>query len=172
MSWTKLVAAIHHLLNPHCVACGEEERIRSERKEEQKICQNCEYLKLQLEKIQELNKELIDKLTNKPETPVIEQPKTEPIVPRFIPWRVRRQMLEAEDRVKAQKEREAAEALEQAGITQKVQSVAVNAPSEVSVAPADDPDVIALEQEMDLIAKERSAQDVSAASGGVKFNAR
>lgn len=137
----------------------------------ERVCESCEYLKAEIEKKDQLVKELIDKLTDKPTETISTEQKQEPIVPRFTPWRVRRQMMEAEDRVRAQKMRENQELMQQAGIKQAIPSVAINAQKEVTIAPADDPDVIALEKEMNLIAEQREAKDVSAASGGVKFNA-
>ena len=69
-----------------------------------RTCETCEVLREQLhrseaERIDLLNR-LLDK--DKPE-PVVEREETHvPIQPQFIPWRVRQQMLEAEDRKTAE----------------------------------------------------------------------
>ncbi len=124
------------------------------------ICQNCEYLKNQIEIERQFNKVLFDKLTlvKTETTPVPET--VGPATPRFIPWRIRKQMLEAEDKVAAQKMRDKQEEL-----ARHVPTVTTNGIDNVQVAPDDDPDVIALEKEMDLAATNRGD------SGGVKFNA-
>ena len=131
----------HHLFNPHCEEC-------QHNAEQMKVCLNCEYLKLELEKSQQLNRELIDKLPIRPESVIPQSLETVPVKPKFIPWHVRRQMLEAEDRVAAQKLKEVQ------------QSIAknVSAPSggvQVQIASDDDPDVIALEKELRIVEQER-----------------
>lgn len=90
---------IHHLLEPHCKDCREERELA---REESKVCLSCETLKSQLatanhEKQQLLNRVL--ELTTPPKTevkPTIITP--EALKPRSVPWRVRQQMLEEEDR--------------------------------------------------------------------------
>jgi hypothetical protein len=70
------------------------------------VCESCETLKHQLEVANFEKKQLLDKLLG---NPVIESSK-EPIPlthPRSIPWNVKRQMLETEDREKARLIREA-----------------------------------------------------------------
>lgn len=111
-------------------------RIREER-----TCQNCEYLKTQIEIERQFNKVLFDKLTNKPSDIPVPVENKELIKPKFVPWRVKRQILEQEDARAAQvlKQREAE--------LNRVQSD--------SLASENDPDVIALEKEMGLIEKER-----------------
>lgn len=129
----------------------ENERQRIELHKEE-TCESCEHLKLLLEKQQLLNQDLINKLTEKsvPE-PVPAQVPVD-IKPRHIPWNVKRQILEADDRKAAALQRQAAEQLK-VNITPK--GVVV---TETEVAPPDDPDVLALEREMDLIASEREAK--------------
>lgn len=90
---------LHHLLNPHCREC-------QEAAEENKICQSCETLKMQLsianhEKQEMLNTILaISKPAIKEETsPAVDYEK---IKPKMMTWNVRKQMLEAEDRKAAQ----------------------------------------------------------------------
>jgi hypothetical protein len=118
-------------------------------KQDYKICQTCDYLKNQLEIERQFNKVLMDKLTNKPKTIPVQAERPEPIIkPSFIPWRTRRQLLEAEDRRAAQVMRDKEKELQRAKD--------VSGPSGgVRIADKNDPDVIALEQEMDLIEKER-----------------
>lgn len=71
-----------------------------------KICDSCETLKHQLE-ISNLDKnKLLDRLLEKPE-PVVEREPAQITRPLNIPWNVRRQMLEAEDRAKAKLMRDA-----------------------------------------------------------------
>lgn len=89
----------HRFLNPHCPHCLDEDK-------ENKVCSSCEILKQQLELMTLQNNKLLDRLTAKPEPePIREPPQITP--PRNIPWSVRRQMLEAEDREKARLMREA-----------------------------------------------------------------
>lgn len=108
--------------------------IRSER-----TCQNCDYFKLQIESLQHRNEQLVRQLTQTDVPPVPVTETREPIKPRFIPWRTRRQMLEQEDAQAAKVMR------------QKQQEI-----KSAVVAPADDPDVKALEEEMEIIEKERT----------------
>lgn len=68
-------------------------------------CAACEILKESLSIERQLNKVLLQKLLEKGNSePSLVQEKEayEPIKPQFTPWRVRQQMLEAEDRKKAQ----------------------------------------------------------------------
>ncbi len=84
----------HEFLNPHCEHCKNE-------REDIKICHSCETLKLEIERLRDENERLLDRLLAKPE-PIIETgPPKDMKVPKHIPWNVRRQMLEQEDREKA-----------------------------------------------------------------------
>lgn len=67
-------------------------------------CATCEVLRERLDESNRERKELLHRLLDKanPEPVVPEKEELEPIKPQFIPWRVRQQMLEAEDRKKAQ----------------------------------------------------------------------
>lgn len=107
----------------------------------ERTCQNCEYLKLQIEKLQLQNEQLLQKLMNPivPEVKSVNEPK-EAIKPKFIPWRVRRQTLEAEDARAAAVLNQRKAEIEQ---------------TEGKLADKDDPDVIALEHELGIIEKER-----------------
>lgn len=71
-----------------------------------KICDSCETLKSQLEIVNFEKQKLIDKLLEKPE-PVKEVVAPQITRPVNIPWNVRRQMLEREDREQARLKREA-----------------------------------------------------------------
>jgi len=68
-------------------------------------CPVCEVLREQLHKSERERSELLQRALAPPSS-VVESAKTPteemtPIKPQFIPWRVRQQMLEQEDRVKA-----------------------------------------------------------------------
>lgn len=70
---------------------------------DEKVCQSCETLKAQLEIANYEKSQLLNKLLKEPEPePVAPQP---PMItrPRQMSWNVRRQLLEQEDRVKAQR---------------------------------------------------------------------
>ena len=67
-------------------------------------CNTCEVLRSQLDESNRERRELLNRLLehNSPEPPVaIPQEEMKPIGNQHIPWRVRQQMLEQEDRVKA-----------------------------------------------------------------------
>lgn len=83
----------HRLLNPHCFECRDES-----------ICNTCEVLKLEIERLRLENGKLLDRILEKPnDERYIQRNKEENLVApaRNIPWTVRRQMLEREDREKA-----------------------------------------------------------------------
>lgn len=70
--------------------------------DETPVCNTCEVLREMLERSEHERRELLLKILerDKPE-PIIQQAKKEeftPIQPHFVPWRVRREMLEQEDR--------------------------------------------------------------------------
>ncbi len=103
-----------------------------ETKQVETVCQSCETLKQQLEFSNYEKTQLLNKLLKEPEAPpVTEAPQV--TRPRMVPWNVRRQMLEREDREKAKLLR--------------------NAPKPDAVA-----DVAALEKELDIASAEREAQ--------------
>lgn len=71
--------------------------------EKPKFCESCETLKLQLSIANEEKKQLLNRLLEKPEPeqrPDVSELK--PIQTAQVPWNVRRQMLEAADRRRAQ----------------------------------------------------------------------
>lgn len=84
----------HKFLNPHCPHCHEEYV-------EDMVCPSCETLKAQVERLTYENTRLLDRLLKEPEKVEVSQKPVEVSVPRNVPWNVRRQMLEAEDREKA-----------------------------------------------------------------------
>lgn len=114
----------HKFRNPHCTHCIDERR-------ESKICASCEILQMQVARLQNDNEKLLNRILEKPE---IEKPadtsNLKPIMSKNVPWRVRQQALEAEDRRTAQLMRQQA--------------------NEISV---DD-----LEKEMDIIQNERETK--------------
>lgn len=67
-------------------------------------CQSCEILRLQLEKVDKERRELLTRLLAPEPSPLPPVKEEEPvaITPPFVPWRVRQQMLESEDRRSAQ----------------------------------------------------------------------
>jgi len=86
-------------------------------------CNTCEALRHQLASSERERRELLQRVLTPPE-PIIEpEPKEEykPVTPQFIPWRLRKEMLEAEDRKKAQlmqeKNKEIAELEKELGVT-------------------------------------------------------
>lgn len=97
---------IHHLLEPHCPDCASEAQDKS-------ICHSCETLKHQLEIANFERKQLLEtvlKLSQPTSQLSIQDTVTPEMVrPRTVPWNVRRQMLEEEDRKQAQLIRESAE---------------------------------------------------------------
>ena len=68
-----------------------------------RTCEACEILRTQLDESNRERKDLLHRLLDKdkPEPLPAKLEEMEPIKPAFTPWRVRQQMLEAEDREKA-----------------------------------------------------------------------
>lgn len=99
---------LHHLLSPHCSHCAEE-------LERSRVCSSCEVLKSQLEIANHEKEQLLDRLVNPPikHEPEIDTSKIEPIKPRTIPWAIRKQMLEAEDKEKVRLEKQRLRELEE-----------------------------------------------------------
>ena len=90
---------LHRILEPHCPECKAEV-------DESKFCRSCETLQHQLSVSEADRRKLLDliiELNRKPELQAVpESAKPEELRPRTIPWRVQKQMLEAEDRRLAQ----------------------------------------------------------------------
>jgi hypothetical protein len=74
-------------------------------------CDTCEVLREQLANSERERRELLNRLLepSKPEPPSTDPEELKPIMPQFIPWRIRQQMLEQEDRraAKIMKDRKA-----------------------------------------------------------------
>jgi hypothetical protein len=89
------------LFNPHCEHCHEE-------KEDSKVCKSCETLKEQLESVNHEKNKLLERILERPVVETPAQPERKVSVPKVnIPWNVRRQMLEHEDREQAKLLRDA-----------------------------------------------------------------
>lgn len=68
---------------------------------ESKVCQSCENLKHQLEVVYYEKKQLMEKILEKPVVEQSKEPTMVTLPQRNVPWNVKRQMLELEDREKA-----------------------------------------------------------------------
>jgi len=68
------------------------------------VCETCEVLRAQLDESNRERKELLNRLLIKdtPEPLPLKEEEFKPVQSQFVPWRVRQQMLEAEDAKKAQ----------------------------------------------------------------------
>jgi hypothetical protein len=77
--------------------------LKYEFKERSSKCESCETLKMQLEIANHEKSQLLTRLLEKPESEVrpVQTEEIKPIMPKTVPWNVRRQMIEAEDREKA-----------------------------------------------------------------------
>lgn len=101
---------LHHLFNPHCEYCMEDEAAKH-------YCNTCEVLKMELAAVRQERDKLLDRVLNPEENRVrVEEPEEEkPLIPlnkrTYIPFNVRRQTLEAEDRARARVMRERNESL-------------------------------------------------------------
>ena len=138
---------IHHLLDPHCPHCEEE-------RAEAKVCRSCDTLKIQLELANHTNRILIDKITRVPETePVQDTSNLKPITPRFVPWRIRQQTLEAESKKHS-------ELLKQREEEIKETKAEVDREMKLKVPPIVEEvtGIEELEEELDLVEKERESQ--------------
>jgi len=96
---------IHKLFNPHCEHCTHEAELKYEREKEAKYCHSCDTLKqlldTEIREKERLLQIIIDRNTEKVE-PKIDTREMKPLGRPYIPHRVRTQMLEAEDRAKAE----------------------------------------------------------------------
>lgn len=91
----RLTKFFHEMWNPHCEHCEEEQR-------ESRICQSCETLRTTVATLTDDNRRLLSALTKEPPIPEpVAAPAFQPILPKSMPWGVRRQMLEAEARAEA-----------------------------------------------------------------------
>jgi hypothetical protein len=94
----------HEFFNPHCEHCKDE-------RNESHVCQSCEILKSQLERLTFENSQLMNRILEKPTIETTKEPTMVTLPSRNVPWNVRRQMLEQEDREKAKLIREAPNAV-------------------------------------------------------------
>lgn len=74
-------------MNPHCPDCAH--------------CKSCEVLSRELSQVRQDYDKLLNELLRKPEDDTRPQIQAEPQKPKHIPWAVKRQILEEEDREKA-----------------------------------------------------------------------
>lgn len=96
---------LHHLLNPHCPDCISD-------REEALVCKSCDILQKQLDIVNHEKRQLIDRLLNPSNVTTVASDikvETESLKSKHIPWRVKQQMLEADDREKARLMRQFAE---------------------------------------------------------------
>jgi hypothetical protein len=118
-------------------------------KQESTICQSCETLKKQLEISNYEKDRLLNRLLEKPE--VIPDrtiaPELTAVRPKMIPWHLRKQMLEREDREKARALRDAAKP----DSSNNPQSNEIN---KMKV------DVTELEKELKIAAEERESKSI------------
>lgn len=89
-------------------------------------CESCEILREQLHKCDVERSELLHRLLNKEKSEppsTVKEEENIPITPTFVPWRIKQQMLESEDRKQAQllrdKEKEIAELEKELNISQE-----------------------------------------------------
>lgn len=80
----------HRLFNPHCPDCRADA-----------ICESCETLRIEIARLRDENSKLLDRILEKPEKVEIRAAAPAMINRPNVPWNVRRQMLEAEDRERA-----------------------------------------------------------------------
>ncbi len=86
---------IHKLLHPHCEICRDEQEM-------EKVCNSCEVLKTQLEAVNAENRRLLSAILKDDKKSETEQVFVPQIIHgRHTSFAVKRQMLEAEDRAKA-----------------------------------------------------------------------
>lgn len=90
----------HRLLNPHCPECKDELR-------DSKVNDVAESLRMENARLTEMIDKLLDRLLEKPVEPIQEVKEPTKIKPTHIPWRVRQQMLEEQDRATARLLKEA-----------------------------------------------------------------
>jgi len=98
-------------------------------------CEVCEVLRTQLDESNRERKELLTRVLNptQSEPLPIKEEEPQPIRPQVIPWKVRQQMLESEDRKKAQlmrdKKKEIDELEKELGIDQDKEPLVVRLPN-------------------------------------------
>jgi len=100
---------LHRLLSPHCADCQLAAM-------ENKVCQSCETLKMQLSIANIEKRQLLESILSLTRPAEVQPPSAQvnlkDVAPKMMTWNVRKQMLEAEDRKLAQvlaEQRKAAE---------------------------------------------------------------
>ena len=89
----RLAKFLHEFTHPHCNECSHDQ-----------TCKSCETLERQLEIANEDKKKLLEIILERNKVSENDNPPAfnyEQVKPKAIPWSVRRQLLEAEDREKA-----------------------------------------------------------------------
>ena len=111
-----IVKFFHELMNPHCPHCEQLRMAMLEQRELDRevasVCKSCENLKMELAKAHQLTDRMLEKLTEKPElgnTLPQEQEPRRILQPNQIPWGVRRQKLEQDSRIEANRLKDLAE---------------------------------------------------------------
>jgi hypothetical protein len=93
-----MIKWLHHLFNPHCAECKADNE-----------CPNCALLMSLIAQERYEKQQLIDRLLPQKENLIPqEQPTKQFVSPGHIPWRVRREALEREDREIAKSKEKAA----------------------------------------------------------------
>src|SRR5215813_14986389 len=70
--------------------------------ERKQFCKSCELLKTELDRANFEKKQLMDKFVLISVPPVMrDEPVSQPLMPKNVPWKIKRELLEAEDRAKA-----------------------------------------------------------------------
>lgn len=132
--------------------------IKNQFPKEEKICESCETLKMQLSIANQEKATLLNRLLEKPvELPKEDTSTLKPILPnRQLSWRVRQQMLEREDRAQARilEERRRNEVSTQGNSPKSVVSPIDEFNKETTPATS----VEDLEREMDMVSEERESQ--------------
>lgn len=85
--------AFHRLFHPHCEHCAE-------MIEDEKHCPSCDSLREILDIELAEKRKLLDLFIEIPKETAQEMTTPEPINPKFIPWRIKRSMLEKQSRIK------------------------------------------------------------------------
>jgi hypothetical protein len=89
-----MIKWLHHLFNPHCPECKEEKELH---------CKSCEVLQIQLERTQSQLNQILQMMIQPRVTETVPVEEIQPIrQSRYVPFSVKKQMLEAESRKQAE----------------------------------------------------------------------
>lgn len=129
-----MIKFFHHLFNPHCPDCRAE-------KEDDKQCVSCETLQLEISRLRHDNERLLEAILhpNVPAEPKTETVEFKPITSGHVPWNVKRQTLEREERIRA------------AQLKENAPKPSINVEEEMNK----------LEKELDNVRQERETQTTS-----------